>query len=77
MANRMTADFQFLPRIGAAPRPVSFGLGGRLAHIVRWVLDMPRRRAVLNELESLSDHELADIGLARADVPHVFARTRA
>jgi uncharacterized protein YjiS (DUF1127 family) len=35
---------------------------------------MPRRRAVINELDALSDHELADIGLARVDVPRVFDR---
>ena len=33
---------------------------------------MPRRRAVLDELSMLSDHELADIGLSRVDLGRVF-----
>jgi uncharacterized protein YjiS (DUF1127 family) len=50
------------------------GLLGRLSAVAQWVADMPRRRAVINELDALSDHELADIGLARVDVPRVFDR---
>lgn len=30
------------------------------------------RQHVMSELERLSDHELADIGLSRGDIPHVF-----
>lgn len=41
------------------------GFLGRLAKL-------RQRRAVIAELNMLSDHELADIGLARVDVPHVF-----
>ena len=33
---------------------------------------MMHRRAVTNELAGLTDRELADIGLNRADVGHVF-----
>jgi uncharacterized protein YjiS (DUF1127 family) len=50
----------------ATPRP------GALRRAVSWLVEMPRRRAVINELAALSDHELADIGLTRGDVPHVF-----
>ena len=39
---------------------------------MRWLAEMPRRRAVLDELGRLSDHELADIGLTRGDLPRVF-----
>ena len=55
----------------ASPRG---GLRGRLASAVQWLAEAPRRRAVINELESLSDYELADIGLTRADLPRVFDR---
>ena len=34
--------------------------------------DMPRRRAVLNELNGLTDRELADIGLQRSELNRVF-----
>ena len=33
---------------------------------------LPRRRAVIDELNMLSDRELADIGLSRADLSRVF-----
>lgn len=46
--------------------------GGRVLAAVQWVADLPRRRAVLEELGRLSDHELADIGLTRGDLPRVF-----
>ena len=34
--------------------------------------DFFRRQAALREMSSLTDRELADIGLGRADVSHVF-----
>ena len=34
--------------------------------------EWPQRRAVLAELSSLTDRELADVGLTRGDLPHVF-----
>jgi uncharacterized protein YjiS (DUF1127 family) len=48
------------------------GLLGKLYHAWCWVVDFPRRRAVIDELSMLSDHELSDIGLTRADLPRVF-----
>ncbi len=54
--------------LDAAPRR------SRLAAAVGWFIDLPRRRAVIDELQSLSDHELADIGLERAEVARVFDR---
>ncbi len=53
-----------------APR----GLRARLAGAAQWLAEQPRRRAVINELATLSDHELADIGLARGDLNRVFDR---
>ena len=44
----------------------------RLRGLVSALLAMPRRRAVLDELASLSDRELADIGLNRAELSRVF-----
>ncbi len=48
------------------------GIVAWLASLGEWFAEMPRRRAVLSELSALSDHELADIGLARGDLPRVF-----
>lgn len=44
----------------------------RLGKFLHWLAEMPQRRAVIDELTSLSDHELADIGLTRCDLPRVF-----
>ncbi len=38
------------------------------SRVVEWF----HRQAALNELSQLSDRELSDIGLARADLPNVF-----
>ena len=48
------------------------GMFARLAALGQWIADAPRRRAVLDELSSLSDYELADIGLARQNISQVF-----
>jgi len=47
-------------------------LGSRLRAATAWFSSLLRRRAVIDELGSLSDHELADIGLSRSDIPRVF-----
>jgi uncharacterized protein YjiS (DUF1127 family) len=52
-----------------AARP---GLFARIIGALRYIAETPYRRRVLNELYSLSAHELADIGLTRAEVPMVF-----
>ena len=53
-----------------APEPTS--LFASIGSAFRWLGELSRRRAVLDELGSLSDHELADIGLTRSDLPRVF-----
>lgn len=40
--------------------------------VANTVAEWPRRRAVYDQLHSLSDRELADIGLTRGDIAHVF-----
>jgi uncharacterized protein YjiS (DUF1127 family) len=53
----------------AAPVPQA---PSAFARAVRWLVDLPRRRAVLAELAALSDHELTDIGLNRSELARVF-----
>ena len=48
---------------------------GPLATVRAWLarlVAMPRRWAVLDELSTLTDRELADIGLNRTELGHVF-----
>ncbi len=52
------------------------GLFGLVANAIRWVVEFPRRQAVLDELGRLTDRELADIGLNRAELKQVFGRAR-
>jgi uncharacterized protein YjiS (DUF1127 family) len=39
---------------------------------VKFLAEYPRRRAVFRQLQAMSDRELADIGLERADLARVF-----
>jgi uncharacterized protein YjiS (DUF1127 family) len=54
--------------IARAARAVWRGIGATLAFIIAY----PERLRVLRHLSQLSDRELADIGLTRADLPRVF-----
>jgi uncharacterized protein YjiS (DUF1127 family) len=42
-----------------------------LTHIVRFLRQWRRYNSNLRELSQLGDHELADIGLSRSDIPRV------
>lgn len=55
------------PRPGAAPL-----FAAKCRAVWASLLDMLRRRAVLDELSMLSDRELADVGLTRAELSDVF-----
>ena len=60
------------PEYMVVPEGNGTGVFAKLASAVRWLIDMPRRRAVLDELCSLTDHELTDIGLDRSDLSRIF-----
>jgi uncharacterized protein YjiS (DUF1127 family) len=57
----------------AAPTPEA-GLASVLPAVLRWIAELPRRHAVMDDLSRLSDRELADIGLTRHEVRRVFDR---
>ena len=50
----------------------SNGVFAAVLRAVHWLADLPRRRTVLAELNELSEHELADIGLNRSELTRVF-----
>ncbi len=66
-ANRMSNP---TARVMPTHRPTKGGFGALLARFA----DIMHRRSVIGELNDLSDRELADIGLNRAEVRHVFDR---
>jgi uncharacterized protein YjiS (DUF1127 family) len=55
-----------------ARRDAGSGFGRKVADALAWLVAMPRRRAVVDELRMLTDRELADIGIARNDLKRVF-----
>ena len=72
LPNTMSHYFQDEPVHVAEPEATRSGLFARIGAVLRWIAEFPKRQAVMDELSMLSDHELADIGLNRADVSHVF-----
>jgi uncharacterized protein YjiS (DUF1127 family) len=54
------------------PEPEASHFFARLGKFMHWLAEFPKRQAVMDELASLSDHELSDIGLTRSDLPRVF-----
>ena len=45
----------------------------RLARAIRaWLAEQRKRQAMIDELATMTDHELADIGLNRSEVPTLF-----
>lgn len=48
------------------------GLFSRIQSMLAGLAALPRRRAVIDELNMLTDRELADIGLSRAELGRVF-----
>jgi uncharacterized protein YjiS (DUF1127 family) len=63
---------QYVAAPGYGAVPASKGFFAMLRSAARWVAELPERDAAISELSALSDRELADIGLSRADVPRIF-----
>jgi uncharacterized protein YjiS (DUF1127 family) len=72
MPNSLTHYFKDEPEYLVVPEPAGTSLFSRIGAAVRWVINLPARRSVMDELGSLSDHELADIGLSRSELTRVF-----
>jgi uncharacterized protein YjiS (DUF1127 family) len=58
----------------AAPVAQQSSVVRRAADAIAWALSYPRRQTAMAELSALTDRELADIGLTRAEVRQVFRR---
>ncbi len=68
MSNSLSYPSQVVEAAG------SLSIGARLRQFGAYLRSLPERRAVMNELASLTDRELADIGLHRAEMGRVFDR---
>jgi uncharacterized protein YjiS (DUF1127 family) len=53
-------------------KPSEHGAGGWLRKLMSAVAEWHQRQAVLREMQTMSDRELSDIGLSRADLTRVF-----
>ena len=70
---RQTAGAFAEPRISRPARGRPLGAIGRFfAAIAADLREYGRRQRVVSELSRLSDRELADVGLTRADIGQVF-----
>ena len=69
-------DHDYDPSPVAASEPTARGLlrqiGDGLAWLAQGIKTWVNRHATLSEMGMMSDRELSDIGLTRADVPRVF-----
>ncbi len=74
MPERLAHYFQDDPEYLPSTTEQGRGVLARIASLVQWVIEIPRRRAVLDELGSLTDHELSDIGLSRSELGQVFGQ---
>ena len=63
-----TYDEGAAPLVKPQDRRTSTWLPRLLARLAEW----QRRRTVIAEMATMTDHELADIGLSRADLGRVF-----
>ena len=59
------------PIARARKHGIALWFGCVLAHAAKW----QRRRAVMQEMAMMTDRELSDIGLSRADIGRVFDPT--
>jgi len=69
-------DHSYDPTPNAGTQPAPRGLlrqiGDGLAWFARGIRNWADRQSTLTEMGLMSDRELSDIGLSRADVPRVF-----
>ena len=72
MSDNLT--YRVSPVQGATAQARRPSLAGRISAAIQYLIELPKRRAVIDELSRLTDRELADIGLTRAGLSDVFAK---
>lgn len=72
MPNSLSHYFKDEPEYLVVPEASGNGLFKRIGAVLRWIAEMPARRSVMDELSTLTDRELADVGLSRSELTRVF-----
>jgi uncharacterized protein YjiS (DUF1127 family) len=75
LGNASYVDYSFDEPPAIVVKEPESGIAQILRHVVAAFAEWRRRQAVLQEMSMMSDRELADIGLSRADLPRVFDPT--
>ena len=77
LPNTMSHAFHNGRHVVFEPEDEGPGLLDRLRAVLTWIVDLPMRRPVLDEVSALSQQELADLGLTQAELARGFDRSAA
>jgi uncharacterized protein YjiS (DUF1127 family) len=72
LGNMSYVDYSYDEPTATVASTPKHGVGHWFVRAMGAVAQWRRRQTVMRELEMLTEHELADIGLTRADLPRVF-----
>jgi uncharacterized protein YjiS (DUF1127 family) len=72
LGNASYVDYSYDEPTATVVEKPARSIGQWLASAVASFAEWRRRHAVMHEMEMLTERELADIGLTRADLPRVF-----
>jgi len=67
-----TSSFYFKSDVPYMPQPEATGFHGGVRGLFRSIAEMSRRSRMMRELRTLTDHDLADAGISRAELRLAF-----
>jgi uncharacterized protein YjiS (DUF1127 family) len=67
-----TSSFYFKSDVPYMPQPEATGFLGGVRGLFRSIAEMSRRSRMMRELRTLTDHDLADAGISRAELRLAF-----
>jgi uncharacterized protein YjiS (DUF1127 family) len=72
LGNATYVDYLYDEPPATVVEPHKHGIAEWLSRTVAALVEWRHRQVVMQEMQMMSDRELADIGLSRADLPYVF-----